>query len=492
MDLALIPELMCPYCGGALRLARENQRSSTKLIYGLLECRCFVFPVVHGILLLNLAKGYGGPEEAIQPYVPLQVAAIRYLQANDVAGLESWMRRHMPLGAQILAGTTDYLTLSARRFRSVDAAINQGLWADSRYEVLGYERGLNRRLRHLVRGPAVLVKTYLSTPWSDYYLARFFAPRVNALALQLSVLPMNGRILSLCCGHGVFENLARADGRATTMVSMDGQFLNLLITQRYAYPQGNYICHDLQFPLPFRNDTFDGVFSSTCLPEMPTQRSFVSEGIRVTTPSGWTMFDSVWNETLPGVKRIDRYRNYRYCQNFFTKLEEYIPFFTECANGREVGVDIPGIPARYVSQPTWIFGDRVTSAIVERQDPQMSVLVRDPRRFVGFTSPHRPWLRPERLSISPVFDWSRTATGVFRLRRRGAFARLAANFAPAEFAGYPGEFVLNRELDAAEATRLFCQCILVVLPPQVGAVQRRAPTRSGAALLASSHQAERA
>src|SRR5438309_2299998 len=112
--------MSCPYCGAGFRIRRAVSRDKDRLRYGLIECRCFAFPVVDGILLLSLAKGYGGAEEALQPYVPLQVAAVRYLERDDVAGLRAWIRRHAPLAADLIDGTDEpYLSFSARLEREL-------------------------------------------------------------------------------------------------------------------------------------------------------------------------------------------------------------------------------------------------------------------------------------------------------------------------------------------------------------------------------------
>jgi len=472
MDKQLIAGLRCPYCGGGFRLARECQAQAGRLHYGLLECRCFVFPVVDGVLLLSLAKGYGGAEEELQPYTPLQVAAIEYLQRDDVDGLQGWIRRHLPLAAELIEGRAgDYIGFTARRTSLLDAAVERALSAGSQFGVLGYPGGLRllrRKLRRLLRPPpsAASDRGHLAQ-LGDYYVARFFAPRVNALALQLGSLPLGGRILSLCCGQGVFENLLRADGRPAEIVSVDGQFLNLLITRQYTNPDGNYICHDLQFALPFRDGAFDGVFSSTCLPEMPAQRHFAAEAIRVTAATGWTVFDSIWNEQQGGVRRIDRYRHYRFCQNFFARIEDYLPFFEECAAGREVGVDIPGPPQQYLGESTWAFGAARDAAMAGRADPQISVMLRDREKFAGFTTPQRPWLNPSQLSVSPVFEASRQGE-VLRLRRRPAYEQLPDVIAAKGFPGYPASLELGPADRSGRLPQLFADATLALLPENFG------------------------
>ncbi len=483
MDKHLIAELSCPYCGGGFRIARECRTTAGRVNYGLLECRCFAFPVVDGVLLLSLAKGYGGAEEELQPYTPLLAAAVEHLGRDDIDGLQRWIRRHLPLAAELIEGRAgDYIGLTARRTARLDAAVERLLSAHSRYGVLGYAGGvrhLRRKLRRLLQARPGTAGVELAQ-LGDYYVSRLFAPRVNALALQLGQLPVAGRILSLCCGQGVFENLLRADGRPVELVSIDGQFLNLLITREYANRDGNFICHDLQFGLPFRDGVFDGVFSSTCLPEIPAQRLFAAEAIRVTAASGWTVFDSIWNEQQGGVRRIDRYRHYRFCQNFFARIEDYLPLFSACAAGRDVGVDIPGPPAKYLGAPTWTFGEERNVAVAARTDRQISVMVCDREQFKGFARPQRPWLNPAQLSVSPVFDISRQGE-ILRLRRRPQFAQLPEVFAAAGFAGYPASLELSPADCADRLPQLFADATLALLPDNFGLGAQTLAAASGRA-----------
>ena len=76
-------------------------------------------------------------------------------------------------------------------------------------------------------------------------------------------------------------------------------------------PKSSYICHDAQFALPFEDGVFSEVFSSTCLHEIPSQAHFIRESRRVTSESGWTMFDAV---TPDEDGRVVPTRYYRVCQ----------------------------------------------------------------------------------------------------------------------------------------------------------------------------------
>lgn len=466
MERKLIADMHCPYCAGTFKVANECRGDEKRIHYGLLECRCFQFPIVDGVLLLSLSKGYGGAEEVLQPYVPLQVAAIQHLEKNDVPGLLAWIRRHIPMAADLIERKTGpYLPFYARMEHELEIAKLEFLADSAKHEVVGEKRKLfalrlwSRKLN--------LRKTHLGNLLNTYFMSRFFSPRVNTLAVQLGHLPLEGRVLSLCCGQGVFENLLAADGRNKDLVCVDGQFLNLLITRNYIAPQASYLCHDVQFPLPFNDGTFDGVFSSTCLPEIPAQRTFAREAIRVTNESGWTFFDSIWGIATQ-VKRINPTRYYRFCQNFFPHISDYVAFFESCVTpGREVSIDVPATSDQYYDKPRWVSGDARLPEIAKGDDPQISTLITNPKHFKGFTPPSRPWLNADHLAISPAFDSEREAGGI-RLKRRRHFDQYEIKFAAQSFPGYPKTALLETSKinDAAWLQQQFDLGFLAILPKQ--------------------------
>jgi SAM-dependent methyltransferase len=444
-----------------------------RIQYGLLACRCFEFPIVDGIPLLSLAKGYGGAEEELQPYVPLQVAAIIHLQRKDVKGLRAWIARHIPLADGLIEGRFgSYLEFAAARDALLDMAVVRFL---ARHRGLGIapqkgQRDLAHRIHDRLRGAVSVARRLVGRPrLKNYYTYRFFAPQVNALALQLEQLPLDGRLLSLCCGHGVYENLLLTLGGQHTVVSIDGQFLNLLCTRRFISPRGVYLCHDLQFPLPFVDGTFDGVFSSRCLPEIPAQQTFVREAIRATADTGWTLFDSIWSLDSPGVRRIDQSRHFRFCQNQFSHVEDYLSFFMECAGPeRSIAVDVPGLPTRYLEAPPWITEPRkILEAVSTKTDDDISVLITNPGRFGSFKRGSHKWLSTKTLAVSPVFDVKR-ADNALRLVCKPGFSKLGGSFAPNSFMGYPDSMILKRASlsEPNYCLEQFCDSVFVPLPRQ--------------------------
>jgi hypothetical protein len=333
--------MVCPYCLGRFNVTHSQEESTERIKWALLRCRCFEFPIVDGVLLLSLAKaGYGGSEEVLAPYVPLQVAAFEYLRKGDVTGLRHWIERHVPLLHKLMAPQPlDYMTFYKQLSARLWPQVQKDLFSWNQYEVLGRrgahkkEGGLRDAVGSTLVGYGLLrARSRLLPPriWTNFYFIRFTS---NELRTRLRNICFKGPLLSLCCGQGPFELFLSGHAPKAPVVSIDGQVLNLFIVKRFIAPYSNYICHDVQFALPFEDGAFSEVFSSTCLNEVASQAHFIRESCRVTSESGWTMFDTV---TPDESTRVAPKRFYRVCQNHFASLEDYRKLMTECADGRAV------------------------------------------------------------------------------------------------------------------------------------------------------------
>lgn len=476
VEFSLIERMVCPYCGGRLVVTSRLVADTVRLRYGLVKCHCFEFPVVNGVLLLSLSKGYGGAEEAMQPYVALQVAAIHCLERGDLPRLTAWIRRHAPLLAMLIEGSDDdYLSFAAKVAAVHQVHSEQYLREQARFEFLGFaakgrvswRQRLRATVKHGLRRLG-LVRLDLERQLTGFYGSRFFSPRTQSLALQVGAMDLGGHLLSLCGGHGVFENMLAALGKTDGVVTVDGQLLNLFVIQRYVHPTANLICHDVQFPLPFTDGFFDGVFSSTCLPEIPAQRSFISEAMRVTRSSGWTWFDSIWN-TASGVRRVDPMRDYRFCQNFFDDLSHYAELIAQFISPpRVLAASAPQAPQAYVQKAVWHAGaSSVERALAECTDAMIAFLVASPTTIgkLGAPCTELPF-PPERLSVSPAYQFSHLDAATIVLRRRSGMEKLGHYMASPDFPGYLPEVQVDRLrlADPAYLLDLYCKGVVSLLP----------------------------
>lgn len=423
MKKKILQNMNCPYCLNSFEIEKIVEGTDDRIIFGLIRCRCFSFPIVHGVLLLGLTKGYGGSEEHVQPYVPLQVAAIEYLRADQLDQLHRWIRRHVPLLADLVETPeltyTEFMRAYSRRLAG---PVQKDLYSDGRYEVLG-KAGAVRKKPSLkaklgstrIGAGYVSLRERLSPKiFNIWYLKRYTQPgQIMQTRAIIRTLPFDGPILSLCCGHGILEFLisgidATAHDRT---VCIDGQLLNLFVVRKFIAPSATYICHDVQFPLPFQSGSFDSVFSSSCLSEIPARATFVRESSRVTSENGWCLFDSV-TEAASEDDRINPSRYWRYCQNEMTRLTEYFELIRKCVESKDVQIMVvKGDKVFHEAELTriqeFLEGKITASFLVANAQSQ---LIQSPPPSFDFLTD----LERNRLYLNPRFDrYRRTGDSSF-------------------------------------------------------------------------------
>jgi hypothetical protein len=444
-------------------VSKAIESDADRVRWGLARCGCFTFPIVDGVLLLSLAKGYGGSEEVLQPYTPLQVAALEFLQADNLPALREWIDRHVPLLARLIRpeplAYLDFMRdLNGRLYQEVE----RDLHAWGRWEVLGRRASYRRQ----PSARKAIAATWAGATWlglrarwapavfESFYVARFVTPQLEELRLRLRPLPFDGPLLSIACGHGPFELLVQARQPATDIVSVDGQLLNLFVTRRFVNPEGDYICHDVQFPMPFADGAFAGVFSSSCLIEIPTQASFVRESVRVTSPSGWTVFDAVGPE--PDT-RVTPTRFYRVCQNSLDSLPEYLRLLRECASGRPLQMTTATSAGPWNRDAAVLTGLRMASFAVTR-------LPLDATVSPGTLTPGER----ARLHVNPKFEVRDEKTRLVGRLRPDQLRQRRRH--PDLVSALPEEITIEKQRlsDAAFVADLCRKGVLVLLPDDFG------------------------
>lgn len=402
----------CPYCLNPFEIEKIVEGTDDRITFGLIRCRCFSFPIVHGVLLLGLTKGYGGSEEHVQPYVPLQVAAIEYLRADQISHLHRWIRRHIPLLADLVETPELTYTEFMRSYsRRLSGPVQKDLYSDGRFEVLGKAGAVRRQpslkaklgSTRLGAGYVSLRERLYPKIFNIWYVKRYTQPgQIMQTRAVLRTLPFDGPILSLCCGHGVFEFLiggidVTAHDRT---VCIDGQLLNLFVVRRFIAPSATCICHDVQFPLPFQSGSFDSVFSSSCLSEIPARATFVRESSRVTSENGWCLFDSI-TEAASEDERINPSRYWRYCQNEMTRLTEYFELIRKCVEPKDVQImGVKGENVLHEAEPTQIqefLEGKITASFLVAYAQSLQLRCRLPL-FDGLTD-----FEKNRLYLNPRF-----------------------------------------------------------------------------------------
>ncbi len=289
--------------------------------------------------------------------------------------------------------------------------------------------------------------------WGTFYVNRFTSTEFANLRTRLRDIRIAGPVLSLCCGHGPFELLLRGRDSGLPVVSLDGQLLNLFVVKRFVAPEASYICHDVQFPLPFRDGVFSEVFSSSCLSELPSQAQFIRESRRVASSGGWAMLDGV---TPDIAGRIVPTRFYRVCQNHFESLEDYRKLMLECADNRVLHfTPFEPAEARWTNDASSLVGP-ASATFLFRNGPVKEVQSVRPD---GFTPNERAML-----AINPRYRMQVEATKFVGRLRFGE--RMATKLKMLKLGALPAEIEIDRrKLDDADYLKNLHDSGLIVLLP---------------------------
>jgi SAM-dependent methyltransferase len=323
----LLRAMRCPYCRGEFGDVLTVAGDSERVDYGLASCACFSFPIFHGVLLLRLAPDDATPEGVLQPFTSLQAAAIRYLARRDLGGLRAWTSEHAPLIHSLISGGySTYVDAALAVHNSLGRHVHEALRGCA---ALGLLEGTPDQSPTDLR-PEQIVSNPAGVPW---YVARNFMPRNVVNRCELATVPLSGRLLSICCGHGYFELNVSGQPAHREIVSLDKQIVNLLILKSFVHTSANAVCYDAQLPLPFTDGFFDGCYGSAFLHELPSVAGVLQELLRVTSAGGWCIVSTV---RLGGVPPIDMERHYQVCMNNVPDLQEYGRLFGSLAQGCEV------------------------------------------------------------------------------------------------------------------------------------------------------------
>jgi ubiquinone/menaquinone biosynthesis C-methylase UbiE len=263
MNSDTISALHCPTCGSKLKIEDRIEVVQDNILYGIVTCDCYRYPIVEGILVLR--------SEGISNWV------VNALKRRDLSG------------ALLILTRWDTLLASYLFYKNPKPSIAKALKTlaklSSKKHVLDAKNYSFRQLiEKLGLGSFGIYLTHrlsAHTFWNNYAL----------LPLIKENYP-NYSLLDYGCGagHSSFVH----SHFASKIIGVDSSFWVLLLAQKNC-PTSQLICSDGFSPLPFENQTFDVVLGLDCFHYVKSKVTLGNEFQRVVKPQGAILLPHLHN-----------------------------------------------------------------------------------------------------------------------------------------------------------------------------------------------------
>lgn len=269
----VIAGLRCPYTGSTFEVKSVARESGPAIDYGVLSSEAGEFPVVAGILRLL-------PDARQATLVDL----VR--QGRFDAALRAALE--MPFQSRWGAFANTALRV-AQRLK---------LGALARLDEPG-----KRRFHQLVTQRDVtfseLAGQARSESWTNWQTYRFSMPTFLPVYALSHLATGRHAILDFGCGLGHSSFLMRRLAADATIFCADYSFSSLYLASRFFVPDAHYICLDGDYPMPFRDATFDLVFSTDALQYIESKSGIAREFQRVLSGDGIVALAHLHNRLSP-------------------------------------------------------------------------------------------------------------------------------------------------------------------------------------------------
>lgn len=274
MKLAFLDLLECPYCGDGFRLDNAVFVES-EVISGTLVCGCDRFPIIAAIPVI--LKGLSERVRATVSCRPDSEAILEMMLSEQADPF--WLRASRVLGRQPglrALGTSVTHLLERRRANRLANLVETG--------------GANSDLLKLMVG-------LTGNPEFGFYLYyKLGQPRhLTALAMGEVIDTGTGPVLDVGCGPGQITGYLQARAGGHSVIGCDRSFSLLYIARHWVAPYADYVCCDVESPLPFKDRQFATITSFDAFHHVRNKLRLVQEFARVGTAASLCCLGSVRN-----------------------------------------------------------------------------------------------------------------------------------------------------------------------------------------------------
>ena len=253
MKTKLFELMNCPYCGTEFSIGDVLESKKGEIVNGYIKCGCSEFPILEGILNLKIG--------------PLNEFIIQLLKKGEVKN-----------------------------------ALGISLWKYSEgiFTIVGL---LSERLERFLLAPVGIVSNHIYRKYlketsfynflgkkaseSDIYLKhRFSGETLWSVYPFIPLLKNRERILDIGCGTGHASFIISNYAKPKEQVCVDYGFRNLYLAKKYFVENAEFICIDANYPLPFKNNTFDTIFMLDAFHYVYSRALLAREMERLLLPQG--------------------------------------------------------------------------------------------------------------------------------------------------------------------------------------------------------------
>jgi len=254
MKQGTLKELHCPYCGSPFELIDKFDIYGEDVIHGIAKCNCRRYPIVSGILVLNILN-LNALNQALRELERRQpkLALLQLLEPTTKVSRVIRAAKHR--------GVPFSTALEKLRTKLTQCYLNRFLCLDSFSSMIDYFKFIS---------------------FGGYFKYRFSGSSfICGIPLTLLMNYFAGPVLEIGCGMGHHGFIISQLYPQRRLVLTDSAFINLYLAKRFFAPQAEYVCLNANEPLPFADQSFSTVFSSDALHYLHSKKLAIWEIGRV-------------------------------------------------------------------------------------------------------------------------------------------------------------------------------------------------------------------
>ncbi len=253
MKAEILKLMKCPYCETDFEVEHIYEEKGGEVIFGLVKCECSEYPILEGILSLK--------ESPMRSYL---VKSLKDGKAEKAVALA------LGTGGEDICRIAHFLGLKPRYGRLLEGIF------------LTFVSGLTRNKRKINKS-----SSFYGLTKEPYFKHRFSADSLWSIYPFIPILKTNRqRILDLGCGQGHVSFVISTCVNPEELVCVDHNFRSLYVARKYLVSDADFICSDVNYPLPFKDNIFTSISMLDAFHYVRARALLAGEIERVARPEG--------------------------------------------------------------------------------------------------------------------------------------------------------------------------------------------------------------